>query len=135
MRLFNGADARIRTGDLILTNEANRIFILKGELTLNTYFDPDIITHINGVFATLTELGVGPEDGFTISDDTEAWTDFISSDKLLKLVPTYVYLKVRLAFDPPATTAVLESFDRQAKECEWRINVVAERESWGLDSD
>lgn len=100
-----------------------------------THYDSDIIVHINSVLATLTELGVGPEDGFVISDNSATWTDFISDDKLLKLVPTYVYLKVRLAFDPPTTAAVLESFDRQAKEYEWRINVAAERENWGNSDD
>lgn len=99
-----------------------------------THFDPDIITHINTALAVLTELGVGPADGFVIADDSETWADFISSDKLMKLVPTYVYLKVRLGFDPPSTAAVLESFERQAKEYEWRINVAAEREKWGLES-
>ena len=96
-----------------------------------THFDPDIITHINSALATLTELGVGPEDGFVIEDSSATWTDFIGNDKLLKLVPTYVYLKVRLAFDPPATAATIDSFDRQAKEYEWRINAAAERENWG----
>lgn len=92
------------------------------------HFDQDIITHINSALATLTQLGVGPEDGFVIEDKTATWTDFISSDKLLKLVPTFVYLKVRLGFDPPTTSAVLEAFERQAKEYEWRINVAAERD-------
>lgn len=91
------------------------------------HFDPDIITHINAVLATLTELGVGPEDGFAISDKTATWSDFIEGDKLLNLVPTYVYLKVKLMFDPPTVAAVLESMERQATQYEWRINVVAER--------
>lgn len=92
------------------------------------HFDPDLIMHINTVLATLTELGVGPEDGFVIEDKSATWHEFIGNSKLLKMVPTYVYLKVRLAFDPPTTAAVLESFERQAKEYEWRINEVAERE-------
>lgn len=91
------------------------------------HFDQDIITHINTALATLTELGVGPEDGFSIEDKNAKWSDFIGNSKLLNMVPTYVYLKVRLTFDPPTTAAVLESFDRQAKEYEWRINEIAER--------
>jgi hypothetical protein len=91
------------------------------------HFDPDIIMHINSTLATLTQLGVGPEDGFMITDKSSVWSDFISDDKLLNMVPTYVYLKVKLGFDPPTTAAVLESMQRQAKEYEWRINVAAER--------
>lgn len=91
------------------------------------HFDQDIITHINTALATLAQLGVGPEDGFVIENKSAKWEDFIGNDKLLKLVPTYVYIKVRLAFDPPTTAAVLEAFERQAKEYEWRINVAAER--------
>lgn len=86
------------------------------------------------VVATLTELGVGPEAGFSITDKTAVWSDFISGDKLLNLVPTYVYLKVKLAFDPPTVAAVLDSMERQASQYEWRINVAAERENWGKTS-
>lgn len=91
------------------------------------HFDPDIIMHINSALATLTELGVGPEEGFMITDKTAVWSDFIGDDLLLNLVPTYVYLKVKLGFDPPTTAAVLESFQKQADRYEWRINVAAER--------
>ena len=91
------------------------------------HFDPDIIMHINSALATLTELGVGPEEGFMITDKTAVWSDFIGDDLLLNLVLTYVYLKVKLGFDPPTTAAVLESFQKQAKQYEWRINVAAER--------
>ena len=98
------------------------------------HFDHDIITHINTALATLTELGVGPEAGFSITDKTAVWSDFISGDKLLNLVPTYVYLKVKLAFDPPTVAAVLDSMERQASQYEWRINVAAERENWGKTS-
>ena len=64
-------------------------------------FDPDIIMHINSVFMILTQLGVGPAEGFSIEDDTAVWTDFIQDVKKLESVKTYVYLKVKLAFDPP----------------------------------
>lgn len=91
------------------------------------HFDHDIITHINMTLATLWQLGVGPEDGFAIEDKTAKWSDFIDDDKLLNLVPTYVYLKVKLAFDPPTVAAVLDSMERQANQYEWRINIAAER--------
>lgn len=92
------------------------------------HFDPEIIMHVNSVLATLTELGVGPANGFMIQDKTATWNDFISDDKLLNLVPTYVYLKVKLIFDPPTAGAVLEAMERQVSQYEWRINVAAERD-------
>jgi acetylornithine deacetylase/succinyl-diaminopimelate desuccinylase-like protein len=90
------------------------------------HFDTDIIIHINTALAILTQLGVGPEDGFAIENKEAKWSDFISTNKLLNLVPTYVYLKVKIAFDPPSSASVLESFERQAKQYEWRITVAAE---------
>lgn len=89
-------------------------------------FDPDIIMHINSVFMILTQLGVGPAEGFFIEDDTAVWTDFIQDVKKLESVKTYIYLKVKLAFDPPLSSAVIESMNRLINELEWRLNVVAE---------
>ena len=89
-------------------------------------FDPDIIMHINSVFMILTQLGVGPSEGFSIEDDTAVWTDFIQDVKKLESVKTYIYLKVKLAFDPPLSSAVIESMNRLIDELEWRLNVAAE---------
>ena len=89
-------------------------------------FDPDIIMHINSVFMILTQLGVGPAEGFSIEDDTTVWTDFIQDVKKLESVKTYIYLKVKLAFDPPLSSAVIESMNRLINELEWRLNVAAE---------
>lgn len=89
-------------------------------------FDPDIIMHINSVFMILTQLGVGPSEGFSIEDDTAVWTDFIQDAKKLESVKTYIYLKVKLAFDPPLSSAVIESMNRLINELEWRLNVAAE---------
>lgn len=89
-------------------------------------FDPDIIMHINSVFMILTQLGVGPSEGFFIEDDTAVWTDFIQDVKKLESVKTYIYLKVKLAFDPPLSSAVIESMNRLINELEWRLNVAAE---------
>lgn len=91
------------------------------------HFDPDIIFHINSTLAILTQLGVGPVSGFSIHDKTAVWSDFIQDDELMNMVPTYIYLKVKLGFDPPTVAAVLESMERQAAQYEWRINVAAER--------
>ena len=89
-------------------------------------FDPDIIMHINSVFMILTQLGVGPAEGFSIEDDTAVWTDFIQDVKKLESVKTYIDLKVKLAFDPPLSSAVIESMNRLINELEWRLNVAAE---------
>lgn len=89
-------------------------------------FDADIIMHINTVFLNLTQLGVGPEDGFSIEDESEEWSDFIENDEKLKAVKTYIYLKVKLLFDPPLSTAVIESMNRAIAELEWRLNVAVE---------
>ena len=89
-------------------------------------FDPDIIMHINSVFMILTQLGVGPAEGFSIEDDTAVWTDFIQDAKKLESVKTYIYMKVKLAFDPPLSSAVIESMKRMIDELEWRLNVAAE---------
>lgn len=93
-----------------------------------TYFDPVITTHINSVLMILTQLGVGPEGGYVISDDTALWTDFIPNATLTKLeaVKSYVHLKVRLLFDPPISSSALESTERLINELEWRLNVAAE---------
>lgn len=86
-------------------------------------FDEDIIMHINSTFGTLSQLGVGPPDGFFIEDDKARWTDYLGLDKNLNQVKTYIYLKVRLLFDPPATSFAQDSMKKQIEEFEWRINV------------
>lgn len=92
-----------------------------------THFDADIIMHINSVFMTLTQLGVGPSRGFIIEDDTAYWEDFISDEKKLQAVKTYIYLKVRLVFDSASLgSATLAAYERQIQELEWRLNVAAE---------
>ena len=91
-----------------------------------TEFDEDIITHINSVFLNLTQLGVGPEEGFMIEDDTAVWEDFIDDSIQLQAVKTYMYLKVKLLFDPPLSSSVTESFTRMIAELEWRLNVTVD---------
>ena len=86
------------------------------------YFDVDIITHINTVFSILKQLGVGPKEGFKIEDDNEVWSDFLDDNTNLEDVKTYIYLKVRMIFDPPATN-VAEAFNKTISELEWRLNV------------
>ena len=90
------------------------------------HFDQDIIMHINSVFMILTQLGVGPSNAFSISDKTATWDEFIEEGTNLEAVKSYVYMKVRLLFDPPLSSAVMECINRSINELEWRLNVSAE---------
>lgn len=99
-----------------------------------TAFDLDIITHINSAFSTLTQLGVGPVEGFVIEDDSADWNDFIPDDNQFNAVKTYVYLRVRIVFDPPATSYLLDALTKQIQELEWRLNVTREDADW-VDPD
>lgn len=90
------------------------------------HFDPEIVMHINSVFMDLRQLGVGPEEGFFIEDETSVWTDFVSEIGKMESVKSYMYLRVRLLFDPPANSSLIESMNRQIAQFEWRLNVAAE---------
>ena len=92
------------------------------------HFDQDIIMHINSVFMILTQMGVGPEEGFTISDSTTTWNEFTNDDKKIEAVKSYVYLKVRLLFDPPASSVLMEQYKESIKELEFRLGIKYEGE-------
>lgn len=87
------------------------------------HFDADIIMHINSVFMILTQIGVGPSEGFFIVDKTTTWDEFIPSGKSLESVKSYMYMKVKLLFDPPQSSAVMESMKNMICEFEWRLNI------------
>ena len=91
-----------------------------------THFDPDIIYGINAAFAVLTQLGVGPEEGFMVSDDTAKWTDFVSDTARLSLIKEYVCLKTRLLFDPPTSAALIDVMNKSASEYEWRLYIASD---------
>ena len=88
-----------------------------------THFDNDIIMHINSVFFTLRQLGVGPTEGFFIEDASTDWSEFLDDATNLEAVKSYTYLKVKLLFDPPLSSAAMEAVNRQIAEYEWRLNV------------
>lgn len=88
-----------------------------------TVFDEDIIMHINTVLSILNQLGVGPVNGFAITDKTAKWSDFIGSDVLTTSVKTYVALRVRLLFDTPMSSAVTEVINKQIAELESRLMI------------
>lgn len=88
-----------------------------------THFDPDIIIGINSAFGILNQLGVGPKEGFSITGVTETWDEFIPDISKLEFVKSYIHMKVKLMFDPPQSSAVIEVINRQISELEWRLNV------------
>jgi len=96
----------------------------------DTAFDPDIIMHINSVFSTLGQLGVGPQEGFMIEDKNAVWDSLLGGDIRFNNVKSYVYLRVRRLFDPPGTSFLLEAIQQQEKELEWRINAQREDDQW-----
>jgi hypothetical protein len=99
-----------------------------------TVFDLDIITHINSAFSTLTQLGVGPAEGFMIDDAEAVWPDFIVEDFQYNSVKSYVFLKVRQLFDPPQTSYLITAMEKQIQELEWRLNAHREETQW-VDPD
>ena len=91
------------------------------------YFDQDIIMHINAAFMVLTQLGIGPSEGFLITDDTDTWSDFIDDLTNLGSIQSYVYMKVKLMFDPPQNSFTVDSMQKLVNELEWRLNVAADK--------
>ena len=118
-----------------MDNILSSIKKLLGIPTEETAFDSDIIMHINSVFMILNQLGIGPTDGFTISDDYALWSDFIPDGQNLELVKSYMYMKVRLMFDPPSSSAVLTAMEKSISEFEWRLNVQAETKTEETQND
>lgn len=93
-------------------------------------FDIDVTMHINSALSTLNQLGIGPAQGFSIEDESTTWAAFLGGDARLNDVKSYVYLRVRLLFDPPGTSFAIASFQEQVNELAWRINAQREDEQW-----
>lgn len=104
--------------DSILTSIKKLLGITAGY----THFDEDIVLQINSAFSVLTQLGVGPTEGFAIVDSSNVWTEFIDDPKL-NFAKTFVFIKVKLAFDPPTSSALMDSYNRQLEEITWRLTV------------
>ena len=90
-----------------------------------TQFDPDLIMHINSALTVVNQLGIGPPEGFLIFDSSALWSDFVTGSNI-ELVKSYVYLKVKLIFDPPSSSAVIEAINKQITEFEWRLMVAVD---------
>lgn len=91
----------------------------------NTDFDTDIIIHINSVITILNQLGIGPDKGFEIDKDT-TWKEYLNDDSKLNSVKSYIYLKVKMVFDPPMSSAIRDANNQMIDELEWRLNLYHE---------
>ena len=99
---------------------------LLGLLQDDTSFDLDIVTHINSVVSLLRQIGFAVADDFMVTNEATLWSELVASAKNLDLVRTYIYLRVRLLFDPPASSFGLDSMQKQAAEFEWRLHVLTD---------
>lgn len=104
--------------DSILTSIKQMLGISEDEEA----FDPEIIAYINAVLSDLNQIGVGPSDGFQIQDDRETWKDFIQDNPKLSQVKPYIYMKVKLIFDPPTSSSLVEVINSSIREIEWRLS-------------
>ena len=93
-----------------------------------TAFDTDIIININTALMSVSQFGIGPVGGLVIQGSSENWTDLLGESTALEAVKTYIYLKVKLAFDPPTSSFVVESINRTLLELEYRLILQAEFE-------
>jgi hypothetical protein len=89
----------------------------------DTSFDTDILLHINSTFSVLTQLGIGPKEGYSIGSKSETWSDYIDDNKKQQMVVSYMYLKVRLLFDPPQSSVLVQAIKDQISEQEFRLTV------------
>lgn len=92
-----------------------------------THFDQDIIIHINSSIMVLNQLGIGPATGFSITGVDEKWSDIVGDRLDIEAVKTYIYLKVKLLFDTPTSSFVIDAIEKQITQLEWRLNVQVEK--------
>lgn len=105
----------------------NSIKKLLGPSASDEHFDQDIIMNINASISILTQIGLGPSEGFVIEDDSAIWSDLIGEAKNLELVKTYVYLKAKMVFDPPSSGTITESYNKIISEYESRISYIVDK--------
>lgn len=115
-----------------MTNESilDSVKLSLGILPEVVAFDNDLILHINSIFSVLTQQGIGPNEGFSIKDKTANWTDFLTNDDRLQAVKSYMNLRVKILFDPPASATVMGAYKEQIKELEWRMYIVKENDRY-----
>lgn len=89
----------------------------------DTNFDKDLILHINGALMIVNQLGVGPDDGYSITGKSNTWAEFMLGRSDRGLVQNAVYLRVRLIFDPPQNSFLVSAIEKQIQEYDWRISI------------
>ena len=89
-------------------------------------FDDELVLHINAAYSVLTQLGVGPEQGFAITGQNETWDDYVVDIVQASMAKQYVFLKVKMLFDPPTNSTVFNKMNEQAEQYEWRLRLQAE---------
>lgn len=99
-----------------------------------TPFDMDIIVLINSSIMRLHQLGIGPKDGFYITDESQTWHEFVGCDKDLKSIQEFIFIKTKLVFDPPSTSFVISAYNDRASELEWCLMVEKEYTDQGGDN-
>lgn len=117
----------------LMDSVLNSIKKLLGIQESYTIFDADLIMHINSTFAILNQIGIGPKEGFMIEDSYTTWDEYITQANE-SMVKSYIYLKVRLLFDPPNNNSLTESINRQLSELEWRLLLVGDTPTEGGDN-
>ena len=114
--------------DTSILNSTKKVLGLNSD---DVSFDEDVIMFINSAFSIINELGVGPDDGYSITDETDDWDDLgIVSTPILNLIKTCIYLRVRVMFDPPISSYLQNAFAQQIQEHEWRLNELREQTAW-----
>jgi hypothetical protein len=91
-----------------------------------TPFDPELIMHINSVLSEFHQLGIGPDAGFEITDETATWSDFLADDPRLNGAQSLLYLQVKMLFDPPTVGYVVTALEKQIEQKQWRLNTARE---------
>lgn len=102
--------------------------LLVGDST-DTSFDKDLTMHINSALFDLAQLGVGPTGGLVITGEENTWSELLTDSKLLESVKTYIYLNVRIVFDPPTSGVVMDAWQKKIDKYEWSIRNAADTTS------
>lgn len=89
-------------------------------------FDDQILLFINGAISTLSQIGIGPEDGSFVATSESEWSEYLDSERLLPMVKQYITDRVKLSFDPPASSFVLSAIEKDLDRLEWRIKVMTD---------
>lgn len=92
----------------------------------NNPFDAELILHINAIFTDISRLGIGSETPFHITGATETWSDFYNRIDMCNNVKEYMHLRLRMVFDPPANSFIVNSFEEMIKKLEWHLTVISD---------